>query len=162
MFTRYVLMIVVIILLTGGCTNQKTSLPSQLGDLKLVKMVEGEAATQIIHEMHHKSLGATAHVIGYYGNADSQNILYVSIFEDTESAKQDLMAMAMKMATGTPVFSPLIFDEMGENVRFHTEGMGLVHYFYRVDQLLIWWQVEPENAETTYQDLQDFEFGGIL
>jgi hypothetical protein len=50
---------------------------------------------------------------------------------------------------------------MGDNVRFRTEGMGLVHYFYRVDNILIWWQVEPGKAESTYKELLDFDFTSL-
>ena len=50
---------------------------------------------------------------------------------------------------------------MGDNVRFETEGMGHMHYFYRVDNILIWWQVEPDKAEATYNDLLKFDFAPL-
>ena len=66
--------------------------------------------------------------------------------------------MAMKMAKETTVFIPLSFDNMGERVRFRTEGMGLIHYFYRDDNILIWWQVEPDKEKSTSKNLFDFDF----
>ena len=71
------------------------------------------------------------------------------------------MKMAMKMAGGTWVFAPLSFDEMGENVRFRTEGMGFAHYFYRVDNMLIWWQVAPKKAESTLKTLVNYDFTAL-
>ena len=62
---------------------------------------------------------------------------------------------------GSTVFSPLKHGKMGENVHFETDGMGLKHYFYRTDNILIWWQVEPDKAETTYNDLIKFDFADL-
>jgi len=47
---------------------------------------------------------------------------------------------------------------LSENVHFQTEGMGLKHYFYRIDNILIWWQVEHDKSEATYNDLLSFDF----
>ena len=72
-----------------------------------------------------------------------------------------LMKMATKMAKGSRVFAPLTYDKMGDNVHFQTTGLGFRHYFYRVDNILIWWQVVPEKAESTYNDLLAFDFTGL-
>jgi len=37
-------------------------------------------------------------------------------------------------------------------------GMGLKHYFYRMNNMLIWWQVESDKAKATFNDLQHFDF----
>jgi hypothetical protein len=48
--------------------------------------------------------------------------------------------------------------KMGDTVYFETEGIGLKHYFYRRDNILVCWQVEPDKAETTYNDWLEFDF----
>jgi hypothetical protein len=63
------------------------------------------------------------------------------------------------MASGSSVFPPLTHSKMGGNVYFETKGMGLKHYFYRIDNILIWWQVEPDKAKATFNDLLKFDFG---
>ena len=144
-----------------NCGNKKSNLPEKLGALRLSKVIRGNEATNVVNKMHGKMLEAKKYLIGYYGNGDSKNILYASVYENAEAAKADLMKMAMKMAGGTKVFSPLIYDKMGDKVRFKTEGMGLVHYFYRVDHLLLWWQVVPDKAESTYNELLNFPFTSL-
>lgn len=144
-----------------GCSSNKNDLPEKLGDLSLFKVIQGNEAVKVVDKMHGKRLGAIEYLIGYYGNDDSKNILYVSVFENAKAAKVDLMNMAMKMARGTSVFAPLTFEEMGEKVSFRTEGMGLVHYFYRVDNILLWWQVETNKAESTYDELLKFDFAPL-
>jgi hypothetical protein len=154
-----------VLLMISGCTdldNTNNDLPQKLGDLTLYKVVQGSQAAAVIHKMHGKKLGARRNFIGYYGNEDAGNILYLSIYENYETAKADLMKMAMKMAGGTRVFAPLTFGEMDDNVRFRTEGMGFAHYFYRVDNILIWWQVAPGNAESTFNALLSYDFTSLV
>ena len=50
---------------------------------------------------------------------------------------------------------------MGDKAHFETDGMGLKHYFYRTDNILIWWQVEPDKEEETYKDLLKFDFADL-
>jgi hypothetical protein len=135
--------------------------PQKLGDLSLAKVIKNKEATAIINKMHGKTLDDCKNFIAYYGSNDSKNILYVSVYESAEIAKTNIMNMAMKMANGSPVFSPITYGKMGHDVHFKTEGMGLKHYFYRTDNILIWWQVELDKAETTYNDLLKFDFTAL-
>jgi hypothetical protein len=144
-----------------SCSNRNDSInyfPKKLGDLSLSKVVQNEEATKIIDKMHGKNLAVSDNYIAHYGSSYSRNTLYVSFYENAEKAKTELMSMATKMAKGTQVFAPLTFDKMGDSVHFQTEGMGHKHYFYRIDNMLIWWQVEPDKAESTYNDLLNFDF----
>jgi len=154
------------IITLSGCSNKSSTknidLPEKLGSLNLSRVIQGNEAARVVHKMHGKSLGSAEYIIGYYGADNSKNILYLSVYENTESAKADLVSMAMKMEKGTPVFVPLTtIGEMGSNIRFRTEGMGLVHYFYRVENILLWWQVESDNAELTYDELLTFSFASL-
>jgi hypothetical protein len=133
-------------------------LPGKLGDLNLANVIQNKEAAIIINKMHGKNLDDCKNFIAYYGSKDSKNILYVSVYENTEKAIASLRKMAMKMAVGTSVFTPLTHSKMGAGVHFETEGMGLKHYFYRVDNILIWWQVEPNKAAATFHDLLKFDF----
>lgn len=138
--------------------NNSKYLPQKLGDLNLAKVIQNQKATRVINKMHGKKLDDCKNFIAHYGNHQSKNILYVSIYENSEKAITNLKSMAMEMANGSPVFSPLTHGKMEENVHFETEGMGLKHYFYRTDTILIWWQVEPDKAVATYNDLLKFDF----
>jgi len=108
--------------------------------------------------MHGKKLDDCKNYIAIYGNNHSKNILYVSVYENAEKAERNLKNMALKMSNGSSVFSPLAHTRIEDYIYFETEGMGLKHYFYRTDNTLIWWQVEPDKAETTLHDLLAFDF----
>ena len=151
----------------GGNTTKNNSvethgiadyLPKKLGGLNLSGVIQGKEAAVIISRMHGKTLENCENIIAHYGNGNAKNILYVSVYENAEHAKTSLMKMAMKIAAGSTVFKPLTHGEMGAGVHFETEGMRYKHYFYRVDNILIWWQVEPDMAEATFHDLRKFDF----
>lgn len=153
--------VLLILLFAANCSNPKSELPAHLGNLTLSKVVRGEEAQKILVEMHGKSLGTDDYVIGYYGAETDNNILYISKFNNPELAREDLLQMTMRMAGGTPVFSPLQFEGMSEDgthTVFRTEGMGFSHFFYRDGSVLVWWQVQPFLADETYRDLQQFSF----
>lgn len=146
------------ILISCSNGNNNKYLPTTLGGLKCTNLIQNQKATSVINKMHGKTLDDSENYIAYYGSKDSKNILYVSVYKNPEKAITNLKSMAVKMAKGTPAFSPLAYSKMGDNVHFETEGMGFKHYFYRVDNMLIWWQVEPDKAEATYNDLLKFDF----
>ncbi len=132
--------------------------PQKLGELNLTKVIHNKKATVIINKMHGKKLDDCKNFIAIYGNNDSKNILYVSVYENAEKAERNIKNMAMKMANGSSVFSPLTHSKIGDSVHFEIEGMGFKHYFYRIDNILIWWQVEPDQAVATFNDLLKFDF----
>ena len=144
-----------------GTSAHTNYLPKKLGDLSLFNVIQNQEATRMINKMHGKTLDDCKNYIAHYGNDPSKNILYVSVYENSETAKTNLKNMAMKMANGSFIFSPVIHTKMGNTVYFETEGMGLKHYFYRTENILIWWQVEPDYAEATSDDLFEFDFKGL-
>ena len=152
---------VLFILISCSTDNNSKYLPQKLGGLNLANVIQNKKATVIINKMHGKKLDNSKNYIAIYGNNHSKNILYVSVYENAEKAKMNIKNMAMKMANGSSVFSSLTHTKIGDNFYFETEGMGLKHYFYRMDNILIWWQVEPDKAETTYNDLLKFDFSAL-
>jgi len=149
---------VLLIFISCSTGNNHTHLPKKLGELNLTKVIQNKKATVIINKMHGKKLDDCKNFIGIYGNNHSKNILYVSVYENAEKAERNIKNMAMKMANGSSVFSPLTHSKIGDSVHFEIEGMGLKHYFYRIYNILIWWQVEPDKAVATFNDLLKFDF----
>jgi hypothetical protein len=151
----------IVLVRCGNRDDSNTHFPKALGGLSLSEIVQDEEAAKIINKMHGKKLGVQNNFVVHYGSRFLKNTLYVSVYESAEKAKTDLMTMAMKMAKGSSVFAPLTYSGMGDTVHFQTEGMGHKHYFYRIDNILIWWQVEPDKAEAAYDDLLKFDFTAL-
>ncbi len=134
-------------------------LPVKAGTLRLVNTVKGTAANKLMYRMHGKMTGTYASIIGYYGNSDNKNVLYVSSFESIESAEKALIEMASKIKKGSAGFTPVTAEQINERLVYQTSGMGLKHFFYQSGRFLVWWQAEPDNADKTFQDIHTFKFG---
>lgn len=147
-----------LIFINCGNGDNFNYLPQKLGESNLIKVIQNKKATVIVNKMHGKKLDDCKNFIAVYGNNYSKNILYVSVYKNDEKAETNIKNMSMKMAKGSSVFSPLTHNKIGDSVYFETEGMGLKHYFYRTDNILIWWQVESDKALATFNDLLKFDF----
>jgi len=147
-----------------NCNGKDTSpvqlkLPEKVLSLRLINTVQGKAANKFMYRMHGKMTGTHASIIGYYGNSDNKNVLYLSSFKSLESAEKALIKMASKIKYGSAGFIPITAEQTKEGLVYRTNGMGLKHFFYRSGKFLIWWQTEPDKAETTFKDLYTFKFG---
>jgi hypothetical protein len=153
-------LILAVLFIFINCSTGDNSkyLPQKLDGLNLTRVIHNKKAAVIINKMHGKRLDDCKNYIAIYGYDHSKNILYVSVYENAEKAEKNLKNMALKMAKGSSVFSPLTHTKIGDYIYFETEGMGLKHYFYRTGNTLIWWQVEPDKAKTTLHDLLRFNF----
>jgi hypothetical protein len=134
-------------------------LPEKIGKLDLRGVEKGVTANKLMYRMHGKITGARSNsVIGYYGADSTKNVLYLSAFEDDTQAERALREMSSKIMRTSAGFTPATVDTTGGKTLYRTEGMGLTHFFYRQDNFVVWWQIEPENVETTLASLRNFHF----
>ena len=101
--------------------------------------------------MHGKANSGSTSAVGYYGGADSNNVLYVSAFMNDDQARRAFDRMLSKMADGPAGFSPPAKRPGPEQDIYETTGAGLKHFFYQRDRNVIWWQAEPGIAEETFK-----------
>ena len=126
-------------------------LPASIGSLTLARTVEGVEANKLIYSMHGKATSASTSTVGYYGGADSKNVLYVSAFMNDHQALRAFDLMLSKMAAGPAGFSPPAQRPGPEQGIYETTGSGLKHFFYQRGKNVIWWQAEPGIAEETFK-----------
>ena len=124
------------------------ALPEILGDLELKKTVVGVKANKFLYRMHGAITGSRNSIIGYY-SLDKKNALYISAFTDDEQASSALEKMVAKIKHTKAGFTPVTLDKREGRSVYRSEGMGLHHFFYRKDNLILWWQAEPERGEET-------------
>ena len=135
-----------------SCSNKTAPpipvLPEALGDLELKETVVGVKANKFLYRMHGAITGSRNSIIGYY-SLDKKNGLYISAFTDDEQALRALEKMVAKIEHTKAGFTPVTVDKREGRSVYRTEGMGLHHFFYRKDNLILWWQAESERAEET-------------
>lgn len=155
----------ILLALTTGvisCSNKTVppipALPEVLGDLELKETVVGVKANKFLYRMHGAITGSRNSIIGYY-SLDKKNTLYISAFTDEEQASRALEKMVAKVKHTEAGFTPVALDKREGRPVYRTEGMGLHHFFYRKDNLILWWQAEPEKAEEVLTCLLKENFG---
>jgi hypothetical protein len=135
-----------------ACSNKTVppipALPEVLGDLALKETVVGVKANKFLYRMHGAITGSRNSIIGYY-SLDKKNALYISAFTDNKQATRALEKMVTKIEHSKAGFTPATLDKQKGKSVYRTRGMGLHHFFYRKDNLILWWQAEPERAEET-------------
>ena len=145
-----------------SCSNKTAppipALPEVLGDLELKDTVVGVKANKFLYRMHGAITGSRNSIIGYY-SLDKKNALYISVFTDDEQALRALEKMVAKIEHTKAGFTPVTVDKREGRSVYRTEGMGLHHFFYRKDNLILWWQAEPKRAEATLTCLLKGHFG---
>ena len=135
-----------------ACSNKTVppipALPEVLGDLELKETVVGVKANKFLYRMHGAITSSRNSIIGYY-SLDKKNALYISAFTDDEQASRALEKMATKIEHSETGFTPVTLDKQEGKSVYRTRGIGLHHFLYRKDNLILWWQTEPERAEET-------------
>jgi hypothetical protein len=143
--------------LCGFDAGQKAlapELPATLADMQLKKTISGIEANKMIFGMHGKATGPNSDsLIGYYGAEGPKNALYLTAFENKDLAQQALDKMVEKMANSSFGFSLPQSEKHGSDVIYRCNGMGLSHFFYRHENLLLWLQVEKDKAAAGLEDL---------
>ncbi len=135
----------ILIVLLFGCNqqNKEKRFPDQIGIYKLNSIVEGDSAINELNVLHHLDVAADNNIIIRYGD-NSEDILYISKFEDKSTATDVYDKMHSKMnETKDGPFSFLVPLEKYEN-SFMTLGMGLVHYIYQSSEYLLWYSTKQK------------------
>jgi hypothetical protein len=139
----------------AGQKAQAPELPATLADMQLKKTISGIEANKMIFGMHGKATGPNSNsLIGYYGAEEPKNALYLTAFQNKDWAQQALDKMVEKMANSSFGFSLPQSEKHGSDVIYRCSGMGLSHFFYRHENLLLWLQVEKGKAAAGLEDLQ--------
>lgn len=155
--TKVALGIVLAALLAWSCAREpEVKVPPSIAGDPLTELLSGDDANRVVTEMHGKRLGTDTHAIAFYGPRGANNILYLSVFSDEQTAKQDYMEMTMKMSGGSAVFTPLNVIDKGDRLLFTTVGMGKAHFLFRDHETLVWWQGDTTRLEQAMGDLERF------
>jgi hypothetical protein len=128
-----------------------------VGALELKDTVVGVEANKFLYRMHGIVTGARNSIIGYYSH-DKKNALYLSSFENHKQAERALQQMSAKIMNTTAGFTPVTVERAEGTVFYKTTGMGLNHFFYRQDNFVVWWQVEPDRAGDIFDHAKNVQF----
>ncbi len=136
-----------------------TPLPGSVQDMTLQQIIQGEEADSIITHLHRKIVTEAESYIGMYQGAGSTGTMYITVYPESVQAVEDLTRMADRIRDpeigGKMGF--LHFRELtryGDNVYMALQHQR-AHFFYVRTNKLYWWDVEPQVAISSLQELME-------
>jgi len=135
----------VIIALIISCTQyvNNKKFPEQIGIYKLHSVVEGDSAIKEINSLHMLSVATENNIIVRYGD-NSEDILYISKYEDNSAALEIFNKMHYKMQTTKNLPFSISVTMKNYKNSFMTLGMGSVHYVYQSSEYLLWYSTKQK------------------
>ncbi len=135
-----------------ACSKKKEFLPEKVGDMMLVKTIEGEEAKKNINELHFQPVTENENLIGYYENLSGQAIVYVTIYQSNEDAVRDFDKMTKKISPENSVFVYPQFFDFENNKIYKCFGMGMSHYVFALNKKLYWISVDTHLAKNFFEE----------
>ncbi len=144
--------IFLLLLLVSSCSQPPADLsgffPENVGEMKLVELVTGEAAMAAVERLHSKVVPAEDAAIGQYEGKGGSMTVWISRAVNVATAREQtaLMVERMMRNPNTP-FSDHT-SKMRDGIEIHRVlGMGQVHlvFFHKVQ--VYWVSVETSNVD---------------
>lgn len=132
----------------GVPVTDASLLPQSLAGLTLATSLEGAEAMTSVERLHGKGLGAGLDEawVGDYRGAGTAT-LWVSRSPAVEDAEVLLVRMTDRIAEGDSPFTGLTPIETDGVSVYRLEGMGQVHYYFRIGRDVYWLGIDPTLAE---------------
>ena len=157
LYRRNLLFGLLIAILASSCTRAPfvPRFDPQIGNLKLVKLIEGEEAIEEINRLHGTTIQALRGFIAHYENARKKAVIWVSEAESEDMAQEQIEVMLRKMkgSPRSPFGHYRDLDRKGLPV-IAFEGLRQVHYVFRIGEWVYWMDADAEHIDTILDHLQ--------
>jgi len=142
------------LLVIAGCSpREETPLPSEILHLEMTESLSGEQAAEIIDHLHQKEVTPAQNYVGRYEGDGHTATYYLSLYDTSSEADEELNAMVESMERGGHVFDHVRKLTIKERDVWMALGMGQAHYFYAEGNQLIWLAIDVPLAEEAIESL---------
>jgi len=100
----FLLLLIFILLCITGCSEQKELLPLSFEDFILHQKMEGVQAQQLVDKMHFQKVAASKNEIGFYNGPQGKATIYITYYNNVETAQQEEQKMTAKISPQNSVF----------------------------------------------------------
>lgn len=128
--------------------DAKWSPPHELAGLPLAESTTGEEAVHEMMQLHGKDVALLDGYVAHYHGPGAEAVLYVGQAADAAAAASLNERMQALIARGNSPFRGLRALEVGGRRLFGVSGLGAEHYFYQVNDKVVWLQVAGTKPET--------------
>ncbi len=129
--------------------DAKWSPPHEVAGLSLTKTTTGEQAVHEMTQLHGKDVSLLDGYVAHYAGQGAEAVLYVGQAADVATAASLNERMVALIARGNSPFRGLREVEMDGRRLYGVSGLGAEHYFYQINDKIVWLQVagtDPEAA----------------
>lgn len=138
-----------IIIVPASLTSE--GIPSNLASLALTQKMAGLDALAEIAQLHGKGFDLTNGFMAHYGK--DQALLWVGQAKDDKAATDMVEQMAAKIGAGNPMFKDLQPLGIGGRTLYNATGQGQQHFFYAVNDKIVWLAADPSLAPDALHSL---------
>ena len=139
---KYIKYIILFFAILVSCDTDSTlKTPEQISDLKRTRILSNVEAIKAIDKLHGLAVAADNNTIAEYGQNDPKDLLYVSYYQQADSARQIFNRMLKKMsaAKNSPFYHLKPLPGYHSDLYF-TMGMGAYHYIFISGHYVLWYQ----------------------
>ncbi len=134
--------------------------PRTVSALPRVQLIIGQKAVESIQQLHGKDFFLEDGAVAVYGN---QNVtLWISDAGSVEAATDLSDLMKVRIAEGRSPFIEVDAFEIDGFAISELEGLGQNHYYWQVDELVIWLAADASIAEGALQEVIDYLLQAIV
>ncbi len=124
----------------------KDGVPEKLGALALTQTAMGASALVEFAQLHGKGFDLVGGYRASYAGASSQATLWVGQAKDGQAASAMVEQMATKIGAGNQIFKDLQPLDIGGRMLYSASGQGQEHFFYAVNDKIVWVAVDAAQA----------------
>ena len=132
-------------------TLNNQGIPAKLGPLSLTQTMTGTEALAEFAQLHGKGFDLITGYMAHYGK--DQAILWVGQAKDNGSAQAMLDEMAQKIGPDNAMFKDLQPLDISGRTLYSAAGQGQQHFFYAVNDKIVWLAANPEQAPDVLHSL---------
>jgi hypothetical protein len=143
--TILILSLIALVIFSIGCTkNEGITVPENIVDKAMTKLISGDEAVMVIDKLHGLSVAPEENIIAEYGD-DPKDLLYISRYKTEDQASEMFKLMIQKMmeAEKGPFTHIRALPDYEEKV-YMSIGMGAIHYIYHSAHYILWLQTYQE------------------
>lgn len=153
---KYFLLISLAVFLLSGCSQQDDYLPKEFFGLKLTVLKDDEEAANFVNKLHSKPVAAVKNKIGFYEGAPGKAAIYLTIYDNNDSAHSAEKKMIIKMTKEKTIFVDGEFIVINDETVYECFGMGQTHFIFVRGNVLFWVSVDNYFAKRFLADYLDY------
>ncbi|MGB5849218.1 MAG: hypothetical protein WBH40_12065 [Ignavibacteriaceae bacterium] len=149
-FKQICFLLIVIFLIS--CSPNKNYLPEDFFGLQLTKKLTGKDAKEFVNNLHFQNVTDMENEIGFYGGEAGDAIIYITHYNNKETAKGNYKKMVMKISPENSIFVNPEYLKLGGMEIYYCFGMGQSHYVFPYNKELFWISVDTHLGKKFVED----------